>query len=184
VGTEMERHEVASQAYEAAGLQILDSRKRLIPRILQRIRTNRRVSSKRSCRTRRSIAEVFLRATLSRSMCLRMGEKLEIGSPHWTISATGSSVLLRDERGDVIASAQFALSRADRQIACLGNEPGSAEQPRGEIVKVTPPRLPLVIGPWRLLVDVCDPGFGQSRVQLPDAFAHAFGLPCPHTEPE
>jgi len=59
-----------------------------------------------------SIAEVFLRptlsttipfagtvlekrgltsATLSRSTCSRMGAKLEIGSPHWTISATGSS---------------------------------------------------------------------------------------------
>jgi len=54
VRTEMERHEIASQAYETAGLQILElarqrrareahSRKPPIPRMLRKIRTNRRV---------------------------------------------------------------------------------------------------------------------------------------------
>jgi len=49
---------------------------------------------KQSHRTPRSIADVFRRATFSRSMCSRMRAKLEIGSPHWTISATGSSAKL------------------------------------------------------------------------------------------
>jgi hypothetical protein len=44
VRAEMERHEGASQVYETAGLQILDSRKVLIRRMLRKIRANRLAS--------------------------------------------------------------------------------------------------------------------------------------------
>ena len=40
-------------------------------------------------RTAPSIAELFVPPTESRSTCSRKVLKLEIGSPHWTISATG-----------------------------------------------------------------------------------------------
>ena len=45
--------------------------------------------SKRWYRTPHSIAEVFLPPASSRSMYSRKRVKLETGSPHWTISATG-----------------------------------------------------------------------------------------------
>lgn len=44
VRTEMERHETASEADEAAGLQILELAQRPIRRMLRKIRKNRRVS--------------------------------------------------------------------------------------------------------------------------------------------
>jgi len=47
-------------------------------------RMRRRGSWKRSYRTPTSIAEVFLPATLGRSMCSRMGTKQVIGSSGWT----------------------------------------------------------------------------------------------------
>src|SRR5262249_48684504 len=75
---------------------------RIAPRVVFRrlpartYRWQRLVRGRRLHRTRRSIAEVFHRLTLSRSTYWRMEEKLEIGSPHWTISATGSSVMQRE----------------------------------------------------------------------------------------
>ena len=43
VRTEMERHEVASDAYEAAGLQILELAQPPIHRMVRKVRENRRV---------------------------------------------------------------------------------------------------------------------------------------------
>ena len=86
VRTEMERHEVASQAYETAGLQILElaqtayssyvaknphEQARLIKTLLSNSTVDR--------------GSVFP-PTLSRSTCLRRGAKLESGSSGWTRS--------------------------------------------------------------------------------------------------
>jgi hypothetical protein len=84
VRTEMERHEVASQAYEAAGLQILELAQAAYSsyvsknpheqaRLIKTLVTN-------SAFDRGSL----LPTTLSRSTCSRRGVQLEIGSSGWT----------------------------------------------------------------------------------------------------
>src|SRR5262249_48188074 len=84
VRTEMERHEVASDAYEAAGLQILElAQTAYSSYVCEKSARTGASCKKRLYRTRRSIAEVFHRLTLSRSTYCRMEEKLEIGSPGW-----------------------------------------------------------------------------------------------------
>src|SRR5690349_14799008 len=62
--------------------------------------------------------------------------------------------------------------------------PRSAEQPRREVVQVASPRLPLVVGAWRLPVDVFDPGVLQRLVEAADALAHPFGLGGADAQPE
>src|SRR5262249_17587763 len=79
VRARMERHDGASQAYETAGLQTLDSREALIRRTFGKTRTNKR-PMKQSYRTPRSVVKAFLRPPPSRSTSARMGAKVESGS--------------------------------------------------------------------------------------------------------
>ena len=84
VRTEMERHEVASDAYEAAGLQILELAQTAYSSYVAKNPREQARLVKTLVSNTRSIAEVFHRRTLSRSTYWRMEEKLEIGSSGWT----------------------------------------------------------------------------------------------------
>ena len=81
--TEMERHEVASQAYETAGLQILELAQTAYSSYVEK-NPHEQARLIKTLVSNSTIAEVFLPPTLSRSMCSRRGAKLEIGSSAWT----------------------------------------------------------------------------------------------------
>ena len=92
VRAEMEQHEHASHQYEATGLQILELAQNAYSLYLtesahEQARLVKMLLS--NCKFDRGSLSPIL---LSRSTCSRKVRKLEIGSPHWTISATTSSV--------------------------------------------------------------------------------------------
>jgi len=88
----MERREVASQAYETAGLQILELAQTAYSSYVAK-------NPHEQARLIKTLVSnsTFDRGSLSPTYVkpfdvFAKGVKLEIGSPHWTISATGSSV--------------------------------------------------------------------------------------------
>jgi hypothetical protein len=77
----------ASHEYEATGLQILElAQSAYSLYVTQNPQEQARLVKNR---TAASTAEVFVPPTESPSTCSRKELKREIGSPHWTISATG-----------------------------------------------------------------------------------------------
>ena len=89
VRAEMERHDGASQAYETAGLQTLELARSAYTSDIRKDPHEQAPHENSRIRTLRSVVKAFLRPPLSRSTSARIGAKVESGSPHWTISATG-----------------------------------------------------------------------------------------------